>query len=344
LKVETLQTSFVGGEFSSDLLGRSDIAQYSNACETLENILIRPFGSAISCPGTEYINDARYTLVPGAGEDEGGNDGYCILLLHCDGENGVQLFPDSSVRTHSTTTYEYICVDTAEKKFGTGSAVASSNGTIGITYNNDFSLFYDNTKEWTIDFWVKFDDDLGNDGLFVNQTASFNNMFQIWRNGDNKIEVVTRSATPTNSGTVLSSESNRTVLSSDGWTHLSFEGGGEGDGDCYINGQNDFSFPVPAGIIPNVDDPKKTLYVGTVDPDQNESFGLKGHIDEFRISSIIRHSGNFSPPTAAYTAISERVYGKAKLNPFIFSRTDSYIIETGETYFRFYTNGAVVQS
>ncbi len=31
-----------------------------------------------------------------------------------------------------------------------------------------------------------------------------------------------------------------------------------------------------------------------------------------------------------------------KLIEFVFSRTDSYIIEMGENYFRFYTDGAVV--
>jgi hypothetical protein len=59
LKIETVQTSFVGGEFAPALQGRTDIAQYGNACATIENIIIRPFGSAISCPGTEYISACK---------------------------------------------------------------------------------------------------------------------------------------------------------------------------------------------------------------------------------------------------------------------------------------------
>jgi hypothetical protein len=59
MKVDTIQDSFVGGEFSPDLLGRSDIAQYSNACEILENVLIRRYGSALSCPGTEFVQACK---------------------------------------------------------------------------------------------------------------------------------------------------------------------------------------------------------------------------------------------------------------------------------------------
>lgn len=59
MKVDTIQTSFVGGEISPSLFGRTDVAQYANACETVKNFLIRPYGSLISTPGTEYINACK---------------------------------------------------------------------------------------------------------------------------------------------------------------------------------------------------------------------------------------------------------------------------------------------
>jgi len=59
MKVETLQDSFVGGEFSPEIFGRTDIAQYENACATLENFLIKPSGSALSAPGTEFISACK---------------------------------------------------------------------------------------------------------------------------------------------------------------------------------------------------------------------------------------------------------------------------------------------
>lgn len=59
MKVDTIQTSFVGGEIAPALFGRTDIAQYANACEIVQNFLIRPYGSLISTPGTEFISAAR---------------------------------------------------------------------------------------------------------------------------------------------------------------------------------------------------------------------------------------------------------------------------------------------
>ena len=59
MKVDTIQTSFAGGEFAPALFGRTDVAQYANACALLENFLIRPYGPVISTPGTEYINACK---------------------------------------------------------------------------------------------------------------------------------------------------------------------------------------------------------------------------------------------------------------------------------------------
>lgn len=59
MKVDTIQTSFTGGEFGPPLWGRTDIEQYNNACAIVQNFLIRPFGSVISTPGTQYINACK---------------------------------------------------------------------------------------------------------------------------------------------------------------------------------------------------------------------------------------------------------------------------------------------
>lgn len=55
MKVDVIQTSFAGGEFGPALFGRTDIAQYANACEIVENMLPRSYGPAISMPGTRYV-------------------------------------------------------------------------------------------------------------------------------------------------------------------------------------------------------------------------------------------------------------------------------------------------
>ena len=55
MKLDIIQNSFAGGEFGPSLLGRTDIVQYANACEVVENFLPRPYGSVISTPGTRYV-------------------------------------------------------------------------------------------------------------------------------------------------------------------------------------------------------------------------------------------------------------------------------------------------
>jgi hypothetical protein len=59
MKIDTIQTSFSGGELGPALFGRTDIAQYANACALVENFLIRPYGPVISTPGTEFINACK---------------------------------------------------------------------------------------------------------------------------------------------------------------------------------------------------------------------------------------------------------------------------------------------
>jgi hypothetical protein len=59
MKTDIIQTSFVGGEFSASLFGRTDIAQYANACSIVENFLVRPYGPLISTPGTEFISQCK---------------------------------------------------------------------------------------------------------------------------------------------------------------------------------------------------------------------------------------------------------------------------------------------
>uniref|UniRef100_A0A6M3IYH1 Putative tail tubular protein n=1 Tax=viral metagenome TaxID=1070528 RepID=A0A6M3IYH1_9ZZZZ len=58
-KIDVIKTSFVGGEFGSSLFGRTDVAQYANACEIVENFLVRPYGSAISRPGSRYVAEVK---------------------------------------------------------------------------------------------------------------------------------------------------------------------------------------------------------------------------------------------------------------------------------------------
>ena len=48
------QVTFDGGEWSPTLDGRTDLAKYANACQVLENFVVRPQGGISKRPGMEY--------------------------------------------------------------------------------------------------------------------------------------------------------------------------------------------------------------------------------------------------------------------------------------------------
>lgn len=108
-KYDHIKTSFVGGEFGDALQGRVDVAQYENACEILENFLVRPYGTAISTPGTEFI---RETKLSAAGSDStvrlipfvfSRTDAYIIEF----GESYFRFYTDGGiVVTTGTTPFE----------------------------------------------------------------------------------------------------------------------------------------------------------------------------------------------------------------------------------------------
>jgi hypothetical protein len=56
-KFNKLQNSFSSGELSPKLRGRTDIKEYFQGCEQLENFFILPSGGATRRPGTQYIGD-----------------------------------------------------------------------------------------------------------------------------------------------------------------------------------------------------------------------------------------------------------------------------------------------
>ena len=52
-------TSFVSGEFSAKLDGRTDFQKYNSSCKTLENFLVHPQGAATRRVGTQFISEVK---------------------------------------------------------------------------------------------------------------------------------------------------------------------------------------------------------------------------------------------------------------------------------------------
>jgi len=104
-KTDYIQTSFSGGEFGASLFGRTDIAQYANACAIVENFLVRPYGSVISTPGTRFVREVkdstkRTRLIPFVFSR---SDAYVIEM----GEEYFRFYTDGGVVVSAgTTPYE----------------------------------------------------------------------------------------------------------------------------------------------------------------------------------------------------------------------------------------------
>ena len=52
-------SSFVSGEFSAKLDGRTDFEKYSSGCKTMENMLVHPQGASTRRPGTQFISESK---------------------------------------------------------------------------------------------------------------------------------------------------------------------------------------------------------------------------------------------------------------------------------------------
>lgn len=58
-KLVHLQSSFSSGELSPLMAGRTSLAQYSNGCETLQNMVVLPQGGITKRPGTKFIREVK---------------------------------------------------------------------------------------------------------------------------------------------------------------------------------------------------------------------------------------------------------------------------------------------
>jgi hypothetical protein len=91
------------------------------------------------------------------------------LLLHCNGEDGSTIFTDSGVSGFTVNAVNQAQVDTAQWKYGGGSALFDGNGDYlsAVTGSNmDFG-----TAPLTMDAWVRFVDTSGNQAFITRSTS-----------------------------------------------------------------------------------------------------------------------------------------------------------------------------
>lgn len=222
-----------------------------------------------------------------------GNDGYTVLLLPGDGVDESQDIIDSSIggagSPHTMTAVGNTQIDTAQKVYGTGSILFDAN---------DDAVTASNSVDWTLS------DDLAFDCRFrtanntqnqciINHWEDMDNRFGFIYLTTNNLQFKIIGATVT-----LLDMSRAWTPTNNVWYHLAVTRS-SGTWRIFVDGvqlgatASYSGWPDIAGL----------LYIGNYG---NLSGDMNGHLDEIRLSKgIARWTSNFTPPTEAYSEVSE---------------------------------------
>jgi hypothetical protein len=229
----------------------------------------------------------------------GGNDSYCVLLLHGDeadgtgGDDGIQ---DSSASNHTITAVGGAVTDNAQGKFNNS---IYFDGTDDYLTVPDHANWYFGTGDFTIDFWVRPTD---NDCGICGQYEDENNYWMF------RLLVTTGSGAVTDfkvvSGGVTVARyatSAGDTITLNSWQHVELScrrSGGGVNVFLFINGVSQALTEIVAMSTNEVPNLNAVLEVGGA---YNHTELMKGWLDEFRISKgVARHTTDFSVPDAPY--------------------------------------------
>lgn len=223
-------------------------------------------------------------------------DSYTKLLMHFDGNNGGQVFTDSS-GTSKTVSYSGtgITTVTGSKVFGTASL--SGNGSSSYLYFSGHDDYKFGTGDFTMELWFK---SLA-PGMMVGFRPATTNGFYPTISSDASGHVVLF----VNSGNVITGTTN----CCDGtWRHIAIARA-SGITKLFINGTQEGSNYTDAN---NYDCGENRPIIGA--NDYNTSIGYALGIDELRISKgIARWTSDFTAPIVPYGDTSLNVFSESTI-------------------------------
>ena len=219
-----------------------------------------------------------------------GIDVNTVLMLHMDGDDGSTDFSDSSFSSHTVTAHEDAHIETDASKFGAASVYFDGSGdSLSIPYSSDWNF---GSGDFTIDYWMKFDDS-SNRGILGQGTTSLTGRgwwFEYWDGA--LIFYFHNNSGPWDRLSVSSTFTPNT----DQLYHIAVVRDSS-DTNLYVDGVLADSSS-HSGSYYSSDHP---LTIGgdvISDPD------FKGYIDELRISKgIARWTEDFIPPAEPYSAV-----------------------------------------
>ena len=207
------------------------------------------------------------------------------LLLHGDGTSGSTTITDSSSNAVSVTANGNAQIDTAIKKFGTGSIEFDGSGDYlsidGTTYPIDLS------GDFTIEFFVRHTNASGNQKYIDTRSASVviadallidtSTNFRLFIDGSDRLL------------------GNAGAPSVNTWYHIAVVRSGTSI-KYFLDGTEELDYTQSTPKDYTLDYAWAIAVNGTTLTQQY----LSGYLDELRITSAARYTSNFTPPTVAF--------------------------------------------
>jgi hypothetical protein len=202
-------------------------------------------------------------------------------------DSGIALgdYPLQAYRSpHTITPYSNAKVQTSFVKFGTGGFVCAPGGFLGVTPITDFAF---GTSNFTIEFWfyqLNISDGspfgtrpLGvTSGPYLTLLAYSTGALGLYINGAYRITSAPGSLT-VNAWTAVA------IVRYNGTTKM------------YLNGTS-----VDAGWADSTNYQAGSCIIGALDRLQNNTFFIRGYMDELRVSNVARYTSDYTPATQPF--------------------------------------------
>jgi hypothetical protein len=221
----------------------------------------------------------------------GGLDSDVKLLLHMDGDSGSTTFTDSSSSSHTVTNTvgSKATINTATKKFGTGSGYFDATTYLSIADHADWNM---GSSDYTIDFWINPQSIPFTHATLFRQYADATHHVTARLHGDQTIRFYMQ-----NGGALAEMDTTVTVGLAE-WTHIAIIRGWDGSSSKWAITINGVEAETSTSMIDWADF-AAALQVGGSSSDASD---FKGFIDEFRITKgVARWTDDFTPPSRAYS-------------------------------------------
>ncbi len=254
--------------------------------------------------GTEFPNGA--VLLNESGTAGAGNDENTHLLLHCEGADTTTTFTDSSTgganSPHTATAVGNAQIDTAQYKWGAASGLFDGTGDyLTVPDSADWDFFGNGADSWTIDFWVKHADHVGQE-RYIEHYEDAGNVWRIYHTHGGGITLQLRSGA---SNVIVLTTAAGEITDTD-WHHLAF-----------IKVIDEYGIYLDGAQVGYIQDADTDTFAGLlfIASGAGGTNAFDGHLDEFRIqkSNYFEAAPNGTPddtivvPTEAYGASTAAV-------------------------------------